>query len=444
MTTTRKRSWSGRASPGPDPSVTPGEFEIAAARLYREVWGRAVAALTRTLRDLDLAEDVLQEAWIVALERWRADGVPSDPTAWLLTTARNKAVDRIRRATNLKSKERLLVESDSTDPLAEIPDSSITDDRLRLMFTCCHPALSIEARVALTLRTLGGLTTPEIASAFLVTDTTMGQRLSRAKRKIKVAGIPYEVPPDHALPERLASILAVNYLIFSEGYASSSGTQLVRRELCEEAIRLARLLVAFMPDEAEARGLLALLLLHHSRRMARLGPSGDLVLLEDQDRTQWDRAAIEEGLALVERALPLGAGPYLLQAAIAGAHAGADSFESTDWAQIVVLYGLLYERAPSPVVELNRAVAVAMRDGAAVGLDLIDRIRAEKSLERFHLLHAARADLLRRMGRNDEAAESYERALELQQSAPERRYLENRLAEVRNRSSLHTSESGNP
>jgi len=260
------------------------------------VWGRAVAALTRTLGDLDLAEDVLQEAWIVALERWRADGVPSDPTAWLLTTARNKAVDRIRRATNLKSKERLLVEPDSTDPLAEIPDSSITDDRLRLMFTCCHPALSIEARVALTLRTLGGLTTPEIASAFLVTDTTMGQRLSRAKRKIKVAGIPYEVPPDHALPERLASILAVNYLIFSEGYASSSGTQLVRRELCEEAIRLARLLVAFMPDEAEARGLLALLLLHHSRRMARLGPSGDLVLLEDQDRTQWDRAAIEEGL----------------------------------------------------------------------------------------------------------------------------------------------------
>ncbi len=236
----------------------------------------------------------------------------------------------------------------------------------------------------------------------------------------------------------------MNYLIFSEGYASSSGTQLVRRELCEEAIRLARLLVAFMPDEAEARGLLALLLLHHSRRMARLGPSGDLVLLEDQDRTQWDRAAIEEGLALVERALPLGAGPYLLQAAIAGAHAGADSFESTDWAQIVALYGLLYERAPSPVVELNRAVAVAMRDGAAVGLDLIDRIRAEKSLERFHLLHAARADLLRRMGRNDEAAESYERALELQQSAPERRYLENRLAEVRNRSSLHTSESENP
>lgn len=429
---TRRRSWSGRASPRPDPSVAPGEFEVATARLYREVWGRAVAALMRTLGDLDLAEDVLQEAWIVALERWRRDGVPSDPTAWLLTTARNKAVDRIRRATNLKSKERLLVEPDSTDPFAEIPASSITDDRLRLMFTCCHPALSIEARVALTLRTLGGLTTPEIASAFLVAETTMGQRLSRAKRKIKVAGIPYEVPPDHALPERLASILAVIYLVFTEGYASSSGTQLVRSELCEEAIRLARLLVALMPDEAEARGLLALLLVHHSRRRSRLDPSGDIVLLEDQVRAEWDRAAIEEGLALVERALPLGTpGPYLLQAAIAGVHAGASSFEATDWAQIVALYGLLYERAPSPVVELNRAVAVAMRDGPAVGLDLIDRLMAEKRLERFHLLHAARADLLRRMGRREEAIVSYERALELQQSAPERRYLEARLAEVR-------------
>ena len=430
--TTNRRSWSGQASPGPDASVAPDEFEVATARLYREVWGRAVAALTRTLGDLDLAEDVLQEAWIAALERWRHDGVPSDPTAWLLTTARNKAVDRIRRAANLKSKERLLVESDSTDPFAEFPESSITDDRLRLMFTCCHPALSIEAQVALTLRTLGGLTTPEIASAFLVPETTMGQRLSRAKRKIKVAGIPYEVPPDHALPGRLAAILAVIYLVFSEGYASSSGAQLIRRELCEEAIRLARLLVALMPDEAEARGLLALLLLHHSRRPSRVDLANNLVLLEDQVRAEWDRAAIEEGLALVDRALSLGApGPYLLQAAIAGVHAGADSFEATDWAQIVVLYGLLYERAPSPVVELNRAVAVAMRDGPAVGLDLIDRLMAEKRLESFHLLHAARADLLRRMGRREAAALSYERALELQQSVPERKYLQARLAEVR-------------
>jgi RNA polymerase sigma-70 factor (ECF subfamily) len=430
--TIRRRSWSGRASSAPESPVAPDEFEVATARLYREVWGRAVAALNRTLGDLDLAEDVLQEAWLVAIERWRREGIPSDPTAWLLTTARNKAVDRIRRATNLKSKERLLVETDSTDPWADMPASSITDDRLRLMFTCCHPALSIEARVALTLRTLGGLTTPEIASAFLVTETTMGQRLSRAKRKIGVAGIPYEVPPDHALPERLASILAVIYLVFTEGYSSSSGEQLVRLELCEEAIRLARLLVALMPDEAEARGILALMILHHSRRRARLSASGDILLLEDQVRAQWDRAAIEEGLELVERALPLGTpGPYLLQAAIAGVHAGADSFEATDWAQIVALYGLLYERAPSPVVELNRAVAVAMRDGVAVGFELIDRLMADKRLERFHLLHAARADLLRRMGRNEEAAVSYQRALELQQSTPERRYLEQRLAEAR-------------
>jgi RNA polymerase sigma-70 factor, ECF subfamily len=429
--TTRRQSRSGQVSPPPDREVESEDFEHATTRLYREVWGRAVAALTRKLGDLDLAEDVLQEAWLVALERWRRDGIPADPNAWLLTTARNKALDRIRRANNLKSKEPLLVEQESSDPFAADQSHWISDDRLRLMFTCCHPALSLEARVALTLRTLGGLTTAEIAGAFLVTETTMGQRLSRAKRKIRVAGIPYEVPPDHALPDRLASILTVLYLIFNEGYAASSGTRLVRGDLCDEAIRLARLLVALMPDEVEARGLLALMLLHHSRRSSRLDPSNDIVLLEAQDRSKWDRALIEDGLALVERALLLGPpGPYLLQAAIAGVHAAAESFEATDWAQIVILYGLLYERAPSPVIELNRAAALAMRDGPEVGLALMDRLMAEPNLERFHLLHAARADLFRRMGRREEAARCYQRALELQQSAPERRYLEKRLAEV--------------
>jgi RNA polymerase sigma-70 factor (ECF subfamily) len=413
------------------PRAPASDFDVAAARLYRDIWGRAVAALMRNLGDLDLAEDVLQEAWLVALERWRNDGIPDDPTGWLLTTARNKAIDRHRRTKTLKAKEPLLVTRDSTDPFEDIDESSIEDDQLRLMFTCCHPALSVESRVALTLRTLGGLTTAEIASAFLTSESTMGQRLSRAKRKIKVAGIPYEVPPDHALTERLGSVLAVIYLVFTEGYASSSGDRIVRRELCEEAIRLGRLLVALMPDESEARGLLALMLLQHSRREARIDASGEILLLEEQDRSKWDREMIDEGLGLVRAALPRGEpGTYVLQAAIAAVHAEAPTFERTAWPQIAALYDLLMELAPSPVIELNRAVAVAMRDGPRAGLDLIDKLVAEGRLERFHLLHSARAELLRRMGRVDEAEEAYGRALALQQSDPERRFLEQRLAQL--------------
>ena len=390
------------------------DFDAATARLYREIWGRAVAALMRVCNDLDLAEDVLQEAWLVALERWRRDGIPDDPTGWLLTTARNKAIDRMRRATNLKAKEPLLVTRDNFDPFEEFSGPLITDDRLRLMFTCCHPAFSMEARVALTLRTVAGLTTPEVASAFLVTESTMGQRLSRAKRKIKVAGIPYEIPPDHALPDRLSSVLAVVYLVFTEGYAASSGDRIVRRELCDEAIRLGRVLVGLMPDEPEARGLLA------------------LMLLEDQDRSTWDRDMIEEGIALVGEAFTRAPpGPYVLQAAIAAAHADAASFEDTDWKEIVALYDLLVEWMASPVVQLNRAVAVAMRDGPGAGLALIDSLLEEGRLEQFHLLHSARGELLRRAGRPLEAEAAYRRALALEQTGPERRYVEGRLAELR-------------
>jgi RNA polymerase sigma-70 factor (ECF subfamily) len=393
--------------------------------VFRAEWGRIVATLIGFTGDWDLAEDCAQDAFAQAVRRWPTEGVPDRPGAWLTTVARNRALDRLRRGAvetaKLRQVATLAVTADA-DPVEEIPD-----DRLRLMFTCCHPALPMEARVALTLRTLAGLTTTEIARAFLVSEATMAKRLVRAKAKIRNAGIPYRVPPAHLLPDRMTGLLAALYLLFNEGYTATAGEELVRGELCDEAVRLARLLTRLMPDQPEALGLLALMLLHDSRRPARLDAAGDIVLLADQDRSRWDRAAITEGLDHLRAALELGrTGPYQVQAAIAACHALTPHPDATDWPRIARLYAQLERLTPTPVVALNRAVAIAMADGPAAGLAIVDAL----DLPGYHLLPAVRADLLRRMGRDAEAAGAYREALGLATTAAERRHLEKRLAEV--------------
>ena len=400
--------------------------------VYRSDSRHVLATLIRLLGDFDIAEEALHDAFRAALEQWPRDGVPANPRAWLVSTGRFKAIDAIRRHTRFEPLpddiDRRLA-ADTDDPEAW-NDESIKDDRLRLIFTCCHPALSPDAQVAMTLREVCGLTTEEVARAFLSSPPTVAQRIVRAKAKIRNARIPYEVPAAIDLPDRLDAVLRVVYLVFNEGYYASSGAALTRHDLSSEAISLGRLLVELLP-EPEALGLLALMLLHDSRRAARTSPSGELILLDDQDRLLWNRDQIVEGLALVERALAARqVGPYAIQAAIAAVHANASNAAATDWTQIVALYDLLARAEPSPVVELNRAVAVAMRDGPAAGLALINTILGDGNLSDYHLAHAARADLCRRLGRMAEARASYERALSLAEQEPERRFLERRLAEL--------------
>jgi RNA polymerase sigma-70 factor, ECF subfamily len=419
--------------------MTTPAVQHAVDAAFREEWGRVVATLIRRTGDWDLAEECVQEAFTEALRRWPVDGVPQRPGAWLTTVAGNRAIDRLRRGARgeellEQAGREVLPQSDTDeDAMPELFDETdeIEDDRLRLIFTCCHPALPLEGRVALTLRSLAGLSTAEIARAFLVPEATMAKRLTRTKAKIAAAGIPYRVPPAHLLPERTAGVLAVLYLMFNEGHSASSGTELIRAGLCDEAIRLGRALQQLMPDEPEAMGALALMLLHHSRRHARVGGDGELITLEEQDRRLWNTVEIQEGLELLESALRRGqVGPYQLQAAIAACHASAGTAADTDWREIAGLYALLEVQMPSPVVRLNRAVAVAMAGDIEAGLTIVDELSRDARLERYHLLEATRADLLRRRGDHAAAAAAYERALPLAPSDVERRYLLSRLQEV--------------
>jgi len=420
------------SNPKADVGVVAEQARNTVDAVYRSDSRHVLATLIRLLGDFDIAEEALHDSFNAALEQWPRDGVPANPRAWLVSTGRFKAIDTIRRRARfepLPNNIETRLAADGADPAAW-DNESVEDDRLRLIFTCCHPALSPDAQVAMTLREVCGLTTEEVARAFLSSPPTVAQRIVRAKAKIRNARIPYEIPSANDLPDRLDAVLRVVYLVFNEGYSASSGASLTRHDLSSEAIRLGRLLLELLP-EPEAVGLLALMLLQESRRAARTSPSGDLVLLEDQDRSLWNREYIKEGLALVQRALSSRRfGPYTLQAAIAAVHAEASSAAATDWTQIVGLYDVLMRAEPSPVVELNRAVAVAMRDGPAAGLSLIDAILARGDLGNYHLAHAARADLCRRLGRIAEARASYERALNLTEQEPERRFLERRLAEL--------------